>query len=274
MKLKGKVALVTGGTSGIGLAIAGRLRERGARVVACGLPEHPALGSRADRVLYGDITDAAFREHMVSVAIAEFGRVDVLVNSAGVGIYAPASESPGGLVRRMFDINVIAAMEMAMLAREPMRRSGGGTIVNLGSIGGMVALPWSTMYCASKSAVHALNEGLYRELRGEGIHVMLVVPGIVRTPFRRHVLAGEAPEGVMRIRYMISPEALAAAVVSGIERKRRRVLLPWPGYVFAALNALFPSIIDWYCDRKLAGRAAGSRAARAGSRPLRSDSLQ
>ncbi len=91
---------------------------------------------------------------------------------------------------------------------------------------------------------------------------MLVVPGIVRTPFRRHVLAGEAPEGVMRIRHMISPEALAAAVVSGIERKRRRVLLPWPGYVFAALNALFPSIIDWYCDRKLAGRAAGSRAAR------------
>lgn len=267
------MALVTGGTSGIGLAVAERLRERGARVAVCGLPEHPAPEAKVDRVLYADLTDVAERRRIAGAVMAEFGRIDVLVNSAGVGIYAPGSESSPDLVRRMFDINVIAAMEMAALVRGAMRAAGGGTIVNIGSIGGMVTLPWSTMYCASKSALHAMSEGLYRELRGEGIHVMLVVPGIVETQFRRRVLAGTVPEGVARIRYLISPADLAVAVVSGIERRRRRILTPWLGFVFAALNWVFPAVIDWYCDRKLAAGAPGPEAARARPRPLRPGDL-
>lgn len=257
MNLEGKVALVTGGTAGIGLALAGKLRERGAKVIVCGLQEHAAPEPDLDRVIYGDVTDPADRERIVTAALTEFGRVDVLVNSAGVGLYAPASDSPSDHVRRMFDINVFAAMEMVALVRAQMRASGGGVIVNIGSIGGIVTLPWSTMYCASKSAVHSMTEGLYRELRSERIHVMLVIPGIVRTGFRERVLAGTVPDGVGRIRYMMSPADLAGAIVSGIERERRKVVKPLPGFVFAAIDYLCPAIIDWYCDRKMAAGFVG-----------------
>lgn len=252
MDLKGKVALVTGGTAGIGLAVAGRLRERGAKAIVCGMREHGAPELDLDGMVFGDVTDPCDRARIVTAVISKFGRVDVLVNSAGVGLYAPASDSPPDLVRRMFDVNVFAALEMVALVRPHMRASGGGTIVNIGSIGGVVTLPWSTMYCASKSALHSMSNGLYRELRNESIHVMLVVPGIVRTSFRERVLGGTVPEGVGRIRYLISPADLAAAIVLGIERKRRKIVKPWPGFVFAAVDHLFPAVIDWYCGRKLA----------------------
>ena len=149
-------------------------------------------------------------------------------------------------------------MHLVQLARPYLRESGDGFIVNIGSVGGWVTLPWATMYCASKYAMHALSEGLYRELRGEGIHVMLTVPGIIQTNFRDNVLSGTPPPRVEQIRYVIAPEDLARAVVEGIARRRRTVVLPKVARLFAFLNYAFPWLMDWYCEYK-SGRQ-GSRA--------------
>lgn len=254
MNVEGKVALITGGTAGIGLACARRLREQGAAVAVCGLEDPEFLPKDVDFVRFGDLVDDDFPRDFVRAVVARFGRIDILVNCAGVGLYAGASDSTLEQVRRMFDVNLFAMLRMAQLVRTPMRFAGGGTIVNIGSVGGCVTLPWSTMYCASKHAVHGLTEGLYRELRSDRIHVMLVVAGIVGTRFRDHVLAGKVPEEVGRIRRIITPDSLAAAIVSGIEHSRRRVTSPRLANLFALANWLFPSAIDWYCARKLSSR--------------------
>jgi short-subunit dehydrogenase len=93
----------------------------------------------------------------------------------------------------MFDVNLMAAVGMAQQVVPAMRAQGSGAIVNIGSIGGRVTLPWSTLYCASKYALHSVSEGLYRELKPYQIHVLTVIPGIVDTNFRFHVLAGTPP---------------------------------------------------------------------------------
>jgi short-subunit dehydrogenase len=270
VKLEGKVALITGGTDGIGLACARRLRARGAAVAVCGLPDPRFQPRETDFVRFGDLVDDGFRRNLVQSVVAQFGRIDILVNCAGVGLYAGACDSALEQARRIFDVNLFAMLRMTQLVKTPMCAAGGGTIVNIGSIGGRVALPWSTMYCASKYAVHGLTEGLYRELRRDRIHVMLVVAGIVGTRFRDHVLAGKVPAGVDRIRNIITPERLAAVIVRGIEHSRRRVTCPRLASLFALANWAFPSAIDWYCARKWRSRsdqAPAFDAVREGRRP-------
>jgi dehydrogenase/reductase SDR family protein 7B len=250
MSFEDKVVLITGGTTGIGLACARHLRRAGAKVAVCGFQEPEFSTEEVDLALFGDLVDEDFCHDVVSTVLNHFDRIDILVNCAGVGLYAPASDSDLHDVQRIFDVNLFAMLRMVQLVRPHMQAAGRGTIVNIGSVGGCVTLPWSTMYCVSKYAVHGLTEGLYRELRREGIHVMLVVPGIVQTRFREHVIAGRVPPGVGRIRRIIPAERLAASIVRGIEHRRRKVTNPWLASCFELVNRLFPSVMDWYCALK------------------------
>jgi short-subunit dehydrogenase len=118
-------------------------------------------------------------------------------------------------------------------------------IVNIGSIGGKMVLPWSTLYSASKYAVGALTEGLRMELRHDGVHAMLVCPGYVKTGFQEHVRGGDVPADVLRSRrYAITAEQCAAAIRRGVEREARTVMTPRAGWVLVALARLFPSIVQ------------------------------
>lgn len=136
-----------------------------------------------------------------------------------------------------------------------MRRLGSGTIVNLGSIGGYVSLPWAAAYSASKFALHALNDALRRELQRDCIHVMNMSPGIVDTAFRTNVLGGVAPLRVAGIRRTVSPEAVAEGVLGGIEHRRRTVYVPKIGRLFRLLELLSPRVMDWYTRRFIPDRA-------------------
>src|SRR5579884_4000218 len=159
--------------------------------IASGLPADGFETGERDGVLTtaGDITETGTRELLIARTIDRFARIDVLINNAGVGLYAPPSTVPIDLTKRMFDVNLFAAAALTQAVLPEMRRRYAGSIVNMGSVGGYSSLPWAVMYCATKFALHAYSDSLRRELRGSGIRVTKVCPGIVDTSFRDHVLA-------------------------------------------------------------------------------------
>jgi short-subunit dehydrogenase len=246
------VVLITGASEGIGCAIAAALRRRGAKISACALPgsrwELPA-GDGVEQ-FEGDIADANFRRFWVDATLDRFGRIHGLINNAGIGLYAAPTSAPLDQVRRLFEVNVFAPLALAQLVAPSMRRNGAGLIVNIGSVGGKVSLPWAAMYCASKFALHAINDSLRRELSSDGIHVMKVCPGIVETRFREHVLSGVAPDPVSGIRRTVTPAQVAEAVARGIERNSRTVYVPRIGKLFTSLEEISSRVMDWYIAKK------------------------
>jgi short-subunit dehydrogenase len=245
------VALITGASEGIGAALVDVFRKQGMRLALTALPA-PYFHEQASPdclAIAGDLTADGFADELVDRVLDHFGRIDILVNNAGVGLYAPPSQAPLALVRKLFELNLFAPLRLAQLVAPAMRRQGSGVIVNMGSVGGGVSLPWAALYCASKVALHAVSDSLRRELGGAGIHIMKVCPGIVATAFRDHVLAGKAPVNVVRIRRVVTAQQVADAVWSGIQRRKRNVYVPWLSKVFIGVDFVAPRVMDWYCRR-------------------------
>jgi short-subunit dehydrogenase len=249
MRFDGRAVLITGGSSGIGAACAQRFCELGAQVSIVD-KQPPERSDDKQLLIIGDITDPTVRRGAVERTLSRYGRIDILVNNVGVGMYERASLSTLDDDLHLITTNVLSAVAMAQLVIPHMRAKCEGWIANISSVGAYVGLPWSAAYCASKSAFHSYGESLRRELRGSGIHVSTIVPGIVATEFRQHVISGAAPSGVVNIRRVVSAEDVALAVVRGIAQRRRRIFIPWYGRVFAALDFVLPGVMDAYIARK------------------------
>jgi NAD(P)-dependent dehydrogenase (short-subunit alcohol dehydrogenase family) len=177
VRLDGKVALVTGGAQGIGRAIAAALEAEGASVVIADLSP-PEGGIRAD------VSDEAGVQRMVDEAVERHGRLDVLVNNAG--LYAPLpmrpfTEIPLDEWRRVMDVNVASMFLTCRAAVPVMRRQGGGKIVNISSGTPFRGVPFLLHYVTSKGAIVAFTRALAKELGGDGIHVNCVAPGFTIT---------------------------------------------------------------------------------------------
>lgn len=148
-------------------------------------------------------------------------------------------------VRRLFDLNLFAPLELTQLVVPHMRGRKQGAIVNISSIAGKVTLPWFSLYSASKFALGSLTDGLRMELKPFGIHAMTVCPGYVKTEFQAHALGTRPPDAIMKgRRFAITPEACAEAIVRGIERDARTVVVPRVGWIFVALNRVFPRTVE------------------------------
>jgi short-subunit dehydrogenase len=252
MRLDGKVILVTGASEGIGAACAHVFRRRGSRLSLIARSEHKLrqVAGPEDFVLAGDLRDSAVRREFVARSVERFGRIDVLINNAGVGLYAPAWKAPMEQTRELFELNFMAPLELTQLVVPHMREQRSGAIVNISSIAGKVTLPWFTLYSASKYAIGSLTEGLRVELRSFGIHTMTVCPGYVKTRFQENVLAGPPPRlSGLRQRWAITPEQCAEAIARGLERSARTVVTPKTGWVFVALARLFPAAVDRRLER-------------------------
>jgi short-subunit dehydrogenase len=247
MQLDGKVAVVTGASEGIGAALVQALQARGARLVITARSEEKlrSVAGSDTAVVPGDLTQQATREAVIATALERFGRIDILINNAGVGLYAPSHTTPLDEARRLWELNFFVPLDMAQRAAEPMKQQRTGVIVNVGSIAGKMTLPWFTLYSASKYAIGSLTDGLRMELRSFGIHTMTVCPGYVNTRFQSNVIVGEPPPlaGAAR-RWAISPEQCAKDIVRGIEAGKRTVVTPASGWLLIALERLFPTIVD------------------------------
>jgi short-subunit dehydrogenase len=204
------------------------------------------IASPDDLIVAGDVTDGGAREAAVRRALERFGAIDILINNAGRGLYAPAWKAPMADARAMFELNFFAPLAMTQLVVPGMQQRRSGVIVNVSSIAGKVTLPWFTLYSASKFALGSLTDGLRMELKPYGIHTITVCPGYVKTRFQQNVYVGVPPDRVLKGRstVAITPEECARAIANGVERKARTVVTPRLAWLFVAAERLFPSFID------------------------------
>jgi short-subunit dehydrogenase len=248
MDIRDKVVLITGASEGIGAACASLFRERGARVVLNSRfrDRLQTVAREGDLIVPADLYDAGDRRRLIETAIERRGRIDVLINNAGAGLYGPAWNAPEAETRKLFELNFFAPLHLAQLAARHMRERRSGCIVNVSSIAGKITLPWLTLYSASKYAICSLTDGLRMELAPFGIHAMAVCPGYVLTNFQQNVLSsGRPPHRVAASRrFAITAEQCARAIVRGVEREARTVMTPAGGWVLVAAARLFPRIVD------------------------------
>ncbi|MDQ1626355.1 MAG: hypothetical protein QOI54_99 [Actinomycetota bacterium] len=183
----GLVAAVTGGASGIGAAVVDALVEQGARVAVLDLDPESA---RADTLAIAtDVADDASVRAAVDQVVAELGRLDVLVNNAGIGAQGTVADNEDAEWHRVLDINLLGMVRTSRAALPALRRSPAAAIVNMGSIAATAGLPERVLYSASKGAVLALTRAMAADHLSEGIRVNCVNPGTADTPWIGRLLA-------------------------------------------------------------------------------------
>lgn len=182
----GKVVLVTGAASGMGAATAREFSAAGAKVLIvdrnADLAVQVASEISADPPLIGDISDSSFCQQAVEAAVNRYGRLDVLVNAAGIIVRADGPGTTDEQWQRIMNVNVSGVFYMSRAAVAVMRGQGGGAIVNFGSIWGEVGAAGVMAYCASKGAVHQITRAMALDHVKEGIRINAVCPGEVNTP--------------------------------------------------------------------------------------------
>ena len=252
MRIDGTVALITGASEGIGAACADVFLRRGARLAltARSAEKLRIVGGEGALILPADLHDPEARRDLIERALAHYGRIDILINNAGAGLYSAAWNAPLEKARELFDLNFFAALDLAQRVAPGMRAQRSGAIVNVSSIAGQITLPWFTLYSASKFALGSLTAGLRMELKQDGVHAMAVCPGYVQTSFQKHVLHGQPPEAMRRGRaFAITPERCAQAIARGLERNAHTVVTPSIGWIFIAIERLFPALVEWQLAR-------------------------
>ena len=223
MNLQGKVAVVTGGTRGIGWAIARRLLERGATTAITGTNLRSV--EEAVRALRGvpnganvlpmhaDVRQHEAVERSFNGLAERFGGIDVLVNNAGVGVFAPVSEMSLDQWHSVIDTNLTGVFHCCRAALPHLRARGGGWIINVSSLAGKNAFPEAAAYCASKAGLNAFSEALMQEVRHDGIRVAYVMPGSVATDF--------GSGGAEKADWALLPDDVAQVVTDLIDHPAR-----------------------------------------------------
>jgi len=215
----GLVAIVTGGASGIGAAIARQLHEAGAEVAVLDLQTESAHPDHFS--VRADVSDAASIDAAVAAVVARFGRIDIVVNNAGVGSVGSVADHSDDEWMRVLSINVVGIARVTRAALPALRRSPSAAIVNISSIAATAGLPQRAIYTASKGAVLSLTRAMAADHLREGIRVNCVTPGTADTPWVGRLLDQAADPAAERAALearqphgrLVDPEEIAAAVV-------------------------------------------------------------
>ncbi|HXI13830.1 MAG TPA: SDR family oxidoreductase [Thermoanaerobaculia bacterium] len=247
MDLKGKVAVVTGASSGIGRAAAVELARRGA-VVSLVARRERELEVAAEQcrvykvetlVLPGDVSVESDCRRIIQTTTERFGRVDVLVNNAGFGLFDDWATSSAEDLRAMFETNFFGAVNCTMAVLPQMLERRSGAIVNVSSIAGIMSFPRMGGYCASKFALMGFSESLRDEVMGRGITVSAICPSTTRTEFFDTAHPGKMP-GASRLALAMSPEKVARAICRAAERGHYRTIMPLVGTALIRFKELAP----------------------------------
>jgi NAD(P)-dependent dehydrogenase (short-subunit alcohol dehydrogenase family) len=246
MNIPGSIVIITGASSGIGATTARELAGQGATVVLAArraeqlqalVAEIEGTGGRALAVP----TNIARREEidrLVQTTIETYGRIDVLINNAGISEGSSVITSADTDLERIVTVNLLAPARCIQAVVPQMRAQGGGVIINIGSVAGEIGT--SGLYSATKFGLRGLSDSLRRELHQYNIAVVLIAPGYIRTPMTQGV---KVP--------MPGPEAVARVVSAAIHRPRRKIIIPWYYRPLAYTAKLMPWLVDWITSRRL-----------------------
>jgi NAD(P)-dependent dehydrogenase (short-subunit alcohol dehydrogenase family) len=258
-RLNEQVMVITGATSGIGLATAKRAAEGGARVVLCSRNEPELKETVAQiqqrggtaRAVVADVSSPEDVERLAASAIEEFGSLDTWVNNAGVSFYGRLTEVALEDMRQLFEVN-FWGMVYGARAALPRLRGSGGALINIGSIVSDRAIPLQGAYSASKHAVKGFTDALRVELEEEGapISVTLIKPSSIDTPYFQHAknymeVEPKPPAPVY------APEVVANAILRAAEHPIRDITIGGGGRVLTALGTALPRLTDFYMERTM-----------------------
>jgi NAD(P)-dependent dehydrogenase (short-subunit alcohol dehydrogenase family) len=258
-QVEDQVIVITGGTSGIGLATAKRAAERGARVVLCSRNEAELRETVASieerggkaRSVVADVANAADMEQLAATAIEEFGSLDTWVNNAGVSFYGRLAEVAIEDMRQLFEIN-FWGMVYGSRAALPRLRENGGALINIGSIVSDRAIPLQGAYSASKHAIKGFTDALRMELEQEKapISVTLIKPSAIDTPYFQHAknymtVEPKPPAPVY------APELVANAILRAAEHPIRDITIGGGGRLISAMGTALPRLTDLYMERAM-----------------------
>lgn len=248
--LNGKVVLITGASGGIGLGLAEACGRRGARVAMASrnlkAVRELAKRSRA-RAYVLDVTKPASVKSAVSKILKELGRIDVLVNNAGVHMFSTVEAMPEAALENTINTNVFGPLRMIQAVLPGMKKRGQGMIVQLGSTLAYRSLENVGGYSASKAALQRLTESLRMELVGTGLQVLDISAGVVKTSLRKNAFyRGKAPAPSESLPFAASVEATCEEIADAIEAGRRDLMsAAWPvRMAMKYLSVLAPGFLD------------------------------
>ena len=282
---RNKVALITGGSRGLGLTIARELCRAHANVSLIARDTSELADAKSELDQFGteiltvqcDLLDPAQIQSAVQQTLARFGKIDILINNAGIIEVGPLEHMQREDFKRSMGVHFWAPFELIMQIIPEMRARGGGRIVNIASIGGKIAVPHMAPYTASKFALVGLSDALRAELACENIFVTTVTPGMMRTgseihakfkgdhaaEFKSFTSASKLPFA------SISAERAAKKILAACARGQAALIMPLPARALIIANALFPNItarIMKFINKHLpASAGADGDDARAGS---------
>ncbi|MEP6914227.1 MAG: SDR family oxidoreductase [Acidobacteriota bacterium] len=251
MGLSGRVAVITGGSSGIGLALAQQLAREGVAVVlgarraeklGAAVRSIRDAGGRAEAVVM-DVTSEADMQGLVRRAVDVFGGLDLMVCNAGFGFYGTVEETPAATMQRIIDVNFMGTFYGAAAALPLFRAAGRGHLIMVSSIVGKRGIPLMSGYSASKAAQAGFAESLRSEFAGTGIAVSVVFPVSTDTEFR-HAMERDYRQGVSGIGPKQHVDVVAAAIVACVRKPRAEVFPHATSRALGVLSALAPAFTD------------------------------
>ena len=248
--MKNKVVIITGASSGIGKALAFEFARRGAKIVAAsrsGVSDPELFKISADILdVRTDVTIESDCENLVQKAIEKFGRIDILINNAGISMRALFSEVDLDVLRQLMATNFWGTVYCTKFAL-PYLLESRGSLVGVSSVAGYKGLPGRTGYSASKFAMQGLLEVIRIENMKKGLHVLIACPGFTASNIRKTALSkdgtaqGETPLDEGRL---MTAQQVAVHIIHAIETKKERLILTTQGKMTVFLNKFFPKFMD------------------------------